>query len=480
MKKIQMNRPYADIHCHPSLKSYGHSFPTLMNSINHRHKNSIYYYDPPNLLEKFIDLLGGIVKYRQSDMSSLGFGNAGIICASLYPIERGFFDNKLGNGEFNDMLLSFITSVGDSRVDFVQKNNDYFSDLVNEYNFYKQLNDKPIKLIDNSQYKYVLAKNATDINVILNSDGTNNKKSNSIAVIMSIEGAHVFGSGIDPKNNPANKNVVLSNVSKVKDWEFRPLFITMAHHFYNELCGHAKSLTGIVGKATDQRYGMNLGFTELGKEVVKALLDNSDGKRIYIDIKHMSVKSRVEYFKMLNTDFKGEDIPIIVSHGAVVGSPHNLQLFLNEDINVFDEEILLIAKTNGLLGLQLDERRITAPKSYNLRKSHSLERRKVLFHASYLVWLQIQHIAELLDKNGMFGWGVQCIGSDYDGVINPINGYWTAENLPTLEDYLLKHAYNYMSKEGQLLNVINRLDPEEIISRVMGDNAYRFIMKYYN
>ena len=155
-------KPFADIHCHPSFKSYGHSFPSLKNNSNIRKKDSIFYYDPPNVLEKLIDLLGGIVKYRQSDISSLGFGNAGIICASLYPIERGFFDNKLGTSPFSDMLLNFITSVSKPRIDFVQQVTDYFADLENEYDFFKQLDGQTFTLADNANYKYVLAKKIID------------------------------------------------------------------------------------------------------------------------------------------------------------------------------------------------------------------------------------------------------------------------------------------------------------------------------
>jgi microsomal dipeptidase-like Zn-dependent dipeptidase len=472
--------PFADIHCHPSFKSYGHSFPSKQNSPDIKEKSSIFYYDPPGLTDKLIDLLGGIVKYRQSDMSSLGFGNTGIICASLYPLEKGFFNNKLGTGAENDVLLNFITSVGAQRVNFVQGVTDYFADLVDEYNYYKDLNNQSFKLADNQEYKYIIAKNATDVDIIVNGDVTANKRANTIAVVLTIEGGHCFGTGIDPLNHRALPEKVLANVDAVKNWEHRPLFITLTHHFYNEICGHAKSLTGIVEKVTDQSFGMGSGITKMGKEVIRLMLDNTHGKRIYIDIKHMSRKSRLEYFEMLDTEFATEEIPVVASHGAVTGNAEDGNLFLNEDINFFDDELVRIAKTNGLLGLQLDERRITAPHSFNLRKSHSLERRKVLYYSSYMLWLQMKHIAELLDSMGMFAWGIQSIGSDYDGVVNPINGYWTAENLPTLEDYLLKHAFNYMCGDGKKkLKEFNRLDPEEIVSRMMGGNAYRFIMKYY-
>lgn len=471
---------YADIHCHPTLKAYGQSFPGKQNSKNLKSKSSVWFYDPPNLLEKLIDLLGGLVKYRQSNFSSQGFGNTGIVFASLYPMERGFFDNKLGTGEFSDLLLNFITSVGRDRIDFVQAVTDYFPDLENEYNYLKQMDGNVVTLADRAKYHYSLARNSADVVNTLNSDTRDDSKSNSIAVILTIEGAHSFGTGIHPQKNPANRNYVLGNVEKVKNWEHRPIFITLAHHFFNEFCGHAESLTGKVKLAVDQSYMMNTGFTPLGLEVVDRMLDNSGNKRILIDIKHMSRASRLEYFNLLDTKYPGQDIPVVVSHGAVIGSDYDKHLFMNADINLYDDEIVRVAKTNGLFGLQLDERRIAAHGDFELKKTHGLERRKVLFHSSYLVWRQMQHIAELLDSQGLFAWGIQSIGSDYDGMIDTINGFWTAENLPTLDDYLLMHAHNYMAtKSGNLKQPFNRIDPEEIVSRMMGDNAFNFVMKYY-
>jgi microsomal dipeptidase-like Zn-dependent dipeptidase len=225
---------------------------------------------------------------------------------------------------------------------------------------------------------------------------------------------------------------------------------------------------------------LNTGFTPLGLEVVDRLLDDSENKRILIDIKHMSRKSRLEYFQLLDTKYAGKDIPVVASHGAVIGGNTDRHLFLNSDINLFDDEIVRVGSTGGLFGLQLDERRIAAHGDFQLKKTHGLERRKVLFYSSFLVWRQMQHIAELLDSQGLFAWGIQSIGSDYDGMIDTINGFWTAENFPTLEDYLLMHAYNYMSGDGKnLKNAFNKIDPEEIVDRMMGDNAYNFVMNFY-
>ena len=124
----------------------------------------------------------------------------------------------------------------------------------------------------------------------------------------------------------------------------------------------------MVGSKTDQSKGILTGFTDLGKKVLREALDNTNGKRIYIDIKHMSPQSRKEYFHILETEYKNENIPVIVSHGAVnglksmddptPGNDHLSSICLTEGINFYDNEILMVAKTQGIFALQTDERRL--------------------------------------------------------------------------------------------------------------------------
>jgi hypothetical protein len=107
---------------------------------------------------------------------------------------------------------------------------------------------------------------------------------------VSIEGAHSLGCGID---NNADFDSLNNSITTIKSWEYPPFFITFAHHFYNELCGQAESLTSLLKKLADQSDGLNTGFTPLGEQVLRSLLDTSNGKRILIDVKHMSQKYRL-------------------------------------------------------------------------------------------------------------------------------------------------------------------------------------------
>ena len=485
LKISTMNSPYADLHCHPAMKPYGKSFDKMPgnNSANRKDKHSLWYYDPPSLSDKLLNYLGGLSKFSQADATALQYGNVRIACASLYPIEKWFVNNKLGTGIISDVLDDFALGIGKNRINFIQQIQDYFSDLENEYDFYRQLNGTSMKL-DKNPVKYILARNYADIEASLMRDEADNTQ--TVCFIITIEGLHVLNTGLG--REPAEAEI-LANLDKIKNWEFRPFFVTVAHHFWNHLCGHARSLTGIVGKETDQSEQINTGFTDLGWKVIDKLLDNTAGKRVLIDIKHMSELSRRQYLQKLATDYVQQRIPIIMSHAAanglrsmqepVVDLKDTGYLLLQEDINFYDVEILAMARSGGIMGLQLDERRIASAETLH-STPHSLFRNKIMHYRSGLLWNQVQHVAELLNSHDMFAWDCLAIGSDFDGIIDPLNAFWTEEEMPFLADYLERHAYNYLQDRGkQVLRSYNQLAAHEIITRIFGDNAMRFMKKWF-
>ena len=480
-----MSDMFIDFHCHPSLKPYGKSFnidPKGNNNKNRKRKNSIWFYDAPNLFEKALQHLTGISKFTQADCSTLAYGNVLLVCASLYPIEKGFFNNKLGEGSFSDLANNFVTGVGKNRIDFIQNVENYFEDLEREYKFYKQLSGTFINT-EAGKFKYLLVNSFQDIESNISVTEADNK---TIFIVMSIEGLHSINGNI---HLPADETLFLNNLASIKQWDHVPFFVTVAHHFYNELCGHAKSLTGIVGSATDQSQGMDTGITELGKTVIRATLSNKNGKRIFIDIKHMSALSRKEYFNMLAIEFADEAIPVIISHGAANGlrsmdepvadGLDTANKLLSEDINFYDNEILMVAKSKGIFGLQLDERRVASESTLKNVK-HSVFINKIRHYRSELVWNQVQHIVELLDRNNLFAWDCIVIGSDFDGILNPLNGFLTEETMPHLQEYLERHVNNYMNEKGKTsLKSFNQISPSEIVNRIFITNGWEFLKKWF-
>ncbi len=474
---------YVDFHCHSAMKPYGKSYNYKVigrNNSNRARSNSIWRYNPPSLLDKLINYIIHLTKFSQANFTSLSKGGVSVVCVSLYPIEKWFFVNKIKNEFIKDIASNFATGVGKKRVDAVQKMTNYFKDLEMEYDFYKQL-DGEVERINKEKYRYKLVNNYNEIEAIRASDKND---IHTVCVVLSIEGLHVLNQNIKKK---PNEKQFMANLQKIKNWETPPFFVSVAHHFWNHLCGHAESFTKLVKKKVDQSEGLNSGFTELGKKVVKELLSKSNGKRVLIDLKHMSVNSRKDFYCLIDNTAAYKNIPIVVSHGAANG----LQSFdkreqkgskvankLNPvDINFFDKEIIRIAKSKGIFGLQLDERRIASKNTLKNTK-HSARRSKIMHYRSELLWNQIQHILEILDNEGLFAWDCMAIGSDFDGIIDPLNSFWTSEELPFLADFLERHAYNYM-KDAKFKVMGNNIKADEIIERVMSLNGINFLKNNY-
>lgn len=471
---------YVDFHCHSAMKPYGksHNYKKIgWNNPNRGRSNSIWKYNPPSFFDKILNYIIHLTKFSQANFSSLAKGNVDIVCVSLYPIEKWFFQNKIKNEFIKDIASNFATGVGRKRVNTVQAMTNYFKDVEMEYDFYKQQNGRVIKLPE-GKFQYKLVNSYADIDAIIIAN--ENNPVTTICVIMSIEGLHVLNTDI---TKPPIEADFIANLQKIKNWENPPLFVSVAHHFWNHLCGHAESFTKLVKSKVDQSEGMNTGFTALGKKVVHALLDNTNGKRILIDIKHMSITSRKDYYAIIDADPKYKDLPIIVSHGAANG----LQSFGDTDqtgskvakklnpvpINFYNDEIIRIAKSKGILGLQLDERRIASEDTLKHTK-HSARRSKIMHYRSELLWNQIQYVLEVLDDEGLFAWDCLVLGTDFDGIIDPLNSFWTSEELPYLADFLERHAYNYMQAAN--FNVPeNKLEAAEIVARVMSENGHTFL-----
>lgn len=477
---------YIDFHCHPALKPFGRSFrksPAGMQSQHRSHKTSLWWYDPPSVTDKLLNYLGGLTRFSQSNAHALARGGVGVACASLYPLEKGFVNNTIKRDALNDLLLDFATSLGKDRIDFLQGMTDYFADLNLEYQFYKQCHGHVVRLPQGS-FQYRLVRNYGEIEENCRS-GDTTADLRTLCLVISIEGLHVLNTGLGRVPDPWE---VLQNLRKIKAWEFPPFFITVSHHFWNHICGHAPSLSGIVRKVANQAEGMGQGITDLGRRVLSEMLSRENGPRILPDLKHMSGRAREEFYALRQSGELGDShFPLLISHGACNGLksfrdpfPSNLptaRLLNPVEINFYDSELIALARSGGLIGLQLDERRIAAKSALEL-VPRSLLRHKIMHYRSELLWRQVQHIAETLDRAGLFAWGCMAIGSDFDGIIDSLNGFWTAEELPFLSDFLERHAYNYLKKAHWQLPE-NSIRADEVVERIFSGNGHRFLKAHF-
>jgi hypothetical protein len=202
----------------------------------------------------------------------------------------------------------------------------------------------------------------------------------------------------------------------------------------------------------------------------------------------MSRQTRSDYYNILESNhYKNEKIPIIVSHGACNGySKLELDVPPNErngtfngrDINFYDDEIVRIAKSGGIFGLQIDKRQLTNTKvSKKINRKRSCVKKSKIW--TELIWKQIRHIAELLDRNNLPAWDIISIGTDFDGITTPPDGYWTSRELIQLYGNLFNYATAYLRPRPFSFSA-NNISPEKIMNKIFYGNASEFLKKYYH
>ena len=79
----------------------------------------------------------------------------------------------------------------------------------------------------------------------------------------------------------------------------------------------------------------------------------------------------------------------------------------------------------------------------------------------------------------MFCWETMAIGSDFDGIVNPIKGLWTAENIEDIKPYLIEKAENYLQSNASKLQPQNQISATEIIDRLLFINADEFLKRNF-
>lgn len=471
---MNSSTPIVDIHIHSTLKPFGNSFYANTNPKIVNDAACVWSIDRATETDKFFENALGISRYRQSDFTTLVQGQVKIGIVSLYPVEKQFIQIKKQNLRFaEDFLAQFSSLLRRNRIDKI-KNDDfnYFEDLQKDYHFLTLLNNQPA--IGGSRF-YTLVGQFSDI-----TNETN------LLIIPSIEGCHCFCDGNDTRN-PTNWDKLELNVLKVKNWDNAPLFVTMAHHFYNGLCTHAKSLFDKSGDLLDQSYGMRdynvianddlSPISAIGYKLIDYLLSEANGKRILIDVKHMSKEARKAYYYYLDSNYTG--VPVLWSHGAV-NTEHDYEINLDFD------DVRKIYETVGLIGIEIDQRIL----GYNSKRFKKWFNRiftgskKEAYEDAQYFWNQIITIAEYAYKNELFNdnpWECICLGSDYDGVVNPLNRYRDASSLTTLYQNLLIYQEEYWRSANTVIpREYKNYKTADVIYNIMYKNAYTFIQNYYS
>jgi microsomal dipeptidase-like Zn-dependent dipeptidase len=466
---------FVDLHVHPGIRPYGLShvkgeFRQRVPDEDPTSPTSLWFEHKPTPLTRTISERYGLTRFRQVGMGQCARSGTRVIVSSLHPFEQGFLRPQRVPHRIGRALFNLAAQVGRGRIHrLYQEDYSPFQDLRDEYRFWQAGNNQPVVLDTGETARYRLVSSWKDIEA--------NEASNNtiINVIQSFEGGHSFWDVQTAYDGKPNRNRILTNLEEVKNWEHKPWFFTLCHHFYNHLSGQCQTFPDRVGRLLNQKFGLGLGLSSLGHEVVESSVSGS--RKLYIDLKHTSPQGRVDIYALLNRLDPSGTLPLFASHASVTGRAYGQggehPLFNPAEINLYDEDIIQIARRGGLIGIQLDQRRVAS--DTEIRKARRNSSPAVW---SKLVWNNLVYIAQLLDKHGMPAWDVQAIGSDFDGVIHSLTGFYTVEDYPTLSEALLTHARTEL-RDLRLTQPFNRLQAEEIVYRIVSGNALRVLQRTF-
>jgi microsomal dipeptidase-like Zn-dependent dipeptidase len=524
-----------DIHCHPSTKPF-------MSSLDDATKTNPFISFNHNIEDSVMQLLKGILAKKaevqlsaQSNFDHLFRGGHRVVIASITPMERGFFvanDSRKPNlladafifsqGVFANTikpkLINALMGFSTASIEFVRNSNgltSYFKDgLLPEFNYLKKFHNKKSAA---EGYTLKLVNSFSEIEAGMNSG------ENALYVLLSIEGAHSFKNTVPVTSEIRSKQGyvysagelnsiedgqgVENNIIAMKKWKFVPLFITVMHHFWNGMGGHARSLNKMVGEMLNQQEGINQGLSATGKLVIRNLLRNDNGPRVLVDIKHMSIASRREFYQLLDTDplFKNKKIPILCSHTGIasnIDSLNELQqvndkkeednatnYFHKAQINLCGEDIRRIANSGGLIGIQLDEKRIAGAGFAKEKFRGGLTTNELRNVCSELIMSNVFMVIRAI--NTIDAWNICCIGSDYDGLINHLDPFPTSEDVHVLRDeieFYLDHLHDVTEPvTGRIIFTVANmkalmmgLTAKQITEKVFSANVMAFLKKNFN
>ncbi len=496
-----------DLHCHPTLK------PMLMLEENRKNP----WEEIDNWVNKIYD--------SQSNLEQLLDGGCNLACVGVGSIETAFL-----TGALVQTLAGPVRYVDKRQLKRIARMADgyrYPQLLEQEFNSINQYPDNPFEEWEHVKW-------------IKSMDEYDPDDMDTLHLIASQEGGHGLYYG---KNESDDIDIMLDKISVYRSGEpVRLLYLTLTHISQNVFANHAYAIK-ILGKKPFLPLGN--GITTKGHQIIKACLDTeSPGKPILLDIKHLSLVARKEYYAAYS------HMPMIASHMAVTGCSwhekpivkvrkkrahevykvkyerqrgHIEGTYFNPDsINLYDEDIQAIIKSDGLIGIILDERVLGYSKDktskefisndewdafiapvteeglrlklmsddedqlddeadqeldnedLRLIEGQSVERSrdKRYIHLLHLL-NNIVHIIKVGQSMGEeFDASKHIvIGSDFDGLVNPIDCCLTAVEFGSLKDSLAEAIELYT------LDLIP--DPASFVEDVFYKNGITFLNKYF-
>lgn len=509
--------PFFDFHLQPSLKaqmSMPPDFPSPWENIRIKFRH-------PNVITLLLRCSGiNEVVDSQSSLSQLTRGKVNLAAIALHPPESAMMNDGLiqqiaAEEQTQYINLARITDMGSGDI--------YFRLLTEELsNLKKQLtlNGKKLKILSNiSQYK------ATD--------------TDTVYAVLTIEGAHAF---LGPRQQKTETEIFTTYWNNFETFTtaHRIFSINIAHLQQNDFCNHA---FGIQIFKPNAFYPKGNGITQHGFRLLQKMKEKNilldikhmslfARKQLYdfrigevawpIVCTHAGLTGirktdRGKYF----IETAQESEVLRVRHykpaGYLPGTSFN-----PSSINLYDEDVFEIVASGGLIGLSLDQRILGVPEEWmmSIDNMGDIYEEEFIsagekdwfthvltgtpgdsdiiltaditstdkqdwprFHARHFL-NQVFHLFKICDtfKYNMAEMARRiCIGSDFDGMINPVD---CCQNVLQLEKFKALLLENFKEWEKDFtevtgIRVSSFITPKKLLDNIFYQNGVDYLKEQY-
>jgi microsomal dipeptidase-like Zn-dependent dipeptidase len=472
--------PFFDFHLHPVLKSLFSEKTETTEKFSPWDK--LKESDIPFLLRWCTEFER--ILQSQSNLSQLVVNDCNLICVAFYIPEQAMIDN--------DLVLS--ASKGKLK-DYLQENK--INAIINGNPYQLLKTDDWVTLTDATAFGVSDRK----VKPIFTSNDYDENDSKTIHVVFSVEGCHTLSS----KLREFDADTIIQNLDDLRS-KVKLLSINLTHLEQSTVCNHAFGIQFV----NDDAFKPTLkGIGEIGIQVLKHCYTN----KIMIDVKHMSLEARLELYKLRETeDFDNINQPIVCTHAGFTsisvkdipdyildyewnrgdafvtiyqgkalkyGYKYARPAFNTSSINLYDDDIIAILQSGGMIGLSLDKRILgfqmvekNPEKDFPVEKEFISLAEESLFLPSgpgatigiafneglCITWDGIReagpvnlggyhlehfmsHLLHLITVAKNYGYDINkalqqvCIGSDFDGLINPIDCCDTMDEIYYLQQH---------------------------------------------
>lgn len=542
---------FIDLHLHPSLKPYHRSSEGEITNIwQEVTPNQESYLALSKPIRKAISELA---RGSQTNLNRFKQGNIRGGLFTLYAVERGLFRLCISSvvlwfilrKRHYPHLGASISGIPFTKVQRIldrianDQGIDYYEEeLLPEYRYVvaqvEATSSNSRKLViarDYDHFKSIIHDQPETVATIFNVEGAHSlcsyKKDSYFSLRFDFEQQKYFfpdGQPLSDEDRNEIEQCLLISVDRIKGKandplsfapEHTPFYLTFCHMFWNLMAGHAKSFGPQRGffqpgmeNLFDQKLGQDDGITPLGKTVIESLLDRGNGRRILIDVKHMSLKSRTDYYQIIRHKRKVENdlVPIMCTHGAMNGFEDIISndrsadnwasdknaYFSRWSINLNNEDVQEIHASDGLIGLLFHEFRVPGGKAKQQFKWLKKKGDRAKLKKAYvrLVMSNIFHVIQVIREKS--AWDIICLGSDFDGLVDPFNSYTTIDQfkdfaldmeafLEQPEDLIgYKDSREGVIPASKVKELMFGYSPDELVAKFSHKNLEGFLERYFN